>query len=65
MVPIWLGDAIIMGIPQGLSGWRFHTQTLLHSEMHVGLHTKCPLLLSDFNQNWNEVTNSVLYGSEI
>jgi hypothetical protein len=25
--------------------------------MCVGLHVKCPLLLSDFNQNWNVLGN--------
>jgi hypothetical protein len=24
--------------------------------MHVGLHVKCPLLLSNFNHNWNVLT---------
>jgi hypothetical protein len=27
--------------------WRFP------AEMHIGSHVKYPLLLSDFNQNWN------------
>jgi hypothetical protein len=32
------------------------TKSLLRSETHVGLHLKCPLLLSDLNQNWNVLT---------
>jgi hypothetical protein len=31
--------------------WRFPTQSLWHTEMHVGLHVKCPLLLFDCNPN--------------
>jgi hypothetical protein len=27
------------------------------TEMHAGLHVKCPLLLSDLNQIWNVPTN--------
>jgi hypothetical protein len=27
------------------------------AETRVGLHVKCPLLLPDFNQNWNVPTN--------
>jgi hypothetical protein len=34
------------------------TEDFPHAEMHVGLHVKCPLLLSNFNQNWNVLTNS-------
>jgi hypothetical protein len=35
--------------------WEFHTQSPLQREMHVDIHAKC--LLSDFNQNWNVLTN--------
>jgi hypothetical protein len=27
------------------------------AETHVGFHRKCPLLLFDFNHNWNVSTN--------
>jgi hypothetical protein len=29
------------------------------SEILVGLHTKCAIYLSDFNQNWNVLANLV------
>jgi hypothetical protein len=29
----------------------------MHAETHVCLHVKCPLFLSDFNQNWSVLTN--------
>jgi len=38
-------------------GEGFHTQTLQCAETHVGLHVKCPLLLSDFNQIWKALVN--------
>lgn len=31
-------------------------QVILHVEKHVGLHRKCPLLLSDFDTNFNALT---------
>jgi hypothetical protein len=34
-------------------------KTLLCNEMHVCPHAKCPLLLSNFNQNWNVSTDLV------
>jgi hypothetical protein len=40
-----------------LSGWGFPTQSILHAEMHVGLHSKFLLFLSNLNQNWNVLTN--------
>lgn len=33
------------------------TQSLPWAWKHVGFHVKCPLLLSDFNQNWNVSIN--------
>jgi hypothetical protein len=35
----------------------FPTQSLWRSETHVGLHVKCPLLSSDYNEKWNMLTN--------
>jgi hypothetical protein len=39
--------------------WRFPTKSLPSGETHEGpvLHVKCPLLLADFNQNWNVSIN--------
>jgi hypothetical protein len=37
--------------------WGFFSQLPLLTKRHVGLHVKCPLLLSDLNQNWNVQTN--------
>jgi hypothetical protein len=33
-------------------GWRFITQSFPRAETHIGVHVKCPLLFSDFTQNW-------------
>jgi hypothetical protein len=40
-----------------LSGWGFLTQSHQHAVVCAGLHVKCPLLLPDFNQNWNLPTD--------
>jgi hypothetical protein len=37
--------------------WRFSAQSLLHTEIHAGLHVKCLLLMSDFNHNCNVLTH--------
>jgi hypothetical protein len=36
----------------------FHSDEYLasYAETHVGRHMKCPLLFTDFNQNWNVST---------
>jgi hypothetical protein len=36
-----------------LCGLRSPTHSYPWAKMHVGLRSKCPLLLSHFNQNWN------------
>jgi hypothetical protein len=33
------------------AAWRFHSQSLQHAEIHVGLHVQCPIQLSSFNKN--------------
>jgi hypothetical protein len=40
-----------------ITAWGFPPLLFPHAEKYVGLHTKCSLLLSDFNQNWNVLTN--------
>jgi hypothetical protein len=37
--------------------WRFPIQSPRRSETHVDLRVKCPLLPSDFNQNWDVWAN--------
>jgi hypothetical protein len=32
--------------------WKYSHRKLMHAEMHVDLHVKCPLLLN-FYQYWN------------
>jgi hypothetical protein len=32
----------------------------MHIEVHVSLHVKCQLLLSDYNQNWNVMKRILL-----
>jgi hypothetical protein len=44
--------------------WRFHSQSLQHAEIHVGLHVQCPIQLSSFNKNWNVLTNTPQYHNE-
>jgi hypothetical protein len=62
-VPVWLGDDVIMEDSPGIhacgsvAGWGFPTQSLLCPDTCVDIHVKCPLLLSDSNQNWNVSTN--------
>jgi hypothetical protein len=67
LVPVWLGDDVITGIPGGCTGgwgpctpefpsWGFPTQSLVCAELHVGLHVNCRLL-SDFNKNGCVSTN--------
>jgi hypothetical protein len=36
-------------------GGKFHIQSLPRAEMHVGLHVKCPLLLSNFGKKLERV----------
>jgi hypothetical protein len=46
------GDSLCGDSPAGVSTWSLH-----RAERHAGLHTKCPLLLPDFNQNLSVSTN--------
>jgi hypothetical protein len=41
------------GAENNFRGEGFTGLSLRSAETHVGLQVKCPLLLSDFNQNWN------------
>jgi hypothetical protein len=40
-----------------LSRWGFPTQSRPHAEKHLGLHVKYLLLVFNFNQNWDVLTN--------
>jgi hypothetical protein len=39
--------------------WGFPTESFPRAETHIGLRVKCPWLLSNFNQNWNVLTNLI------
>jgi hypothetical protein len=59
--PTWLHCWLVishMKIPQVTKiTWGFSMKSFSHAKVHVGLHVKCPLLLSDFNEKWNMSAN--------